>query len=106
MRNQELKLDPIAMVSVPKRIIGSELTIGAHRSQKGRTKGLDFFSNISKSIMIQRLRFEPTAMFDLLNILDGLDHNLQSQNLKKKKKRTAHEDVPVTVAPRLFPFRQ
>ena len=79
MRNQLLKFDVIAVFSLTKRITGFDLAFGAHGCIK-KCKCLFFFF-WSISMMIQWLKFGPIVVHDLLNISNGLDHDLWSQNL-------------------------
>ena len=86
MRIQVLKFDVVVVHSLTKRINGLDLAFGGHGFKKGRYKCLWFFVNISKSMMIQRLKFGPIVLLDLLNISNGLDHDFRWLNLQKKGK--------------------
>lgn len=58
--------------------------------QNGTSNSLDFFENISKSIMKQWLKFGPIDVFGLSKTSNGLDldlgtHKIQKMNKKKWK---------------------
>ena len=55
---------------------GLDLAFRGHDLKKSIYKCLSFFVNISKSMMIQWLKFGPLVVNDLLNISNGLDHDL------------------------------
>ena len=52
-----------------------------------RCLGLDFFTNISKPGMNQRMKFDPMAVFYLLKRVKGSDHALGSHMMKKFEKK-------------------
>ena len=76
------------MFSLTKRINGLALAFGGYGFKKGRYKCLCFFVNISKSMMIQWLKFGPIVVHDLLNISNGLDHDFWWLNLQKQKEKS------------------
>lgn len=67
---------------------GSNLAFGAHRCQIYIYiyNCIKCFANISKCMMIQRLKFGLIVVSPLLNISNSLDHDLWSHNFKKIKK--------------------
>ena len=83
MRNQVLKFGSMAVIDLTKGTNDSDLTFGAHKRKKSRSKGLEYFANISTHMKIQPLKFGHVAVFDLLNISNGLNHDCGSHKLKK-----------------------
>lgn len=82
--NQRLISDPMTKFNIPKRINSSDLEIGAHKVHKTRSNGSHFFVNMLRSMIDQRLKFDPIVMFRLLYISNGLDGSLLAQNSRIK----------------------
>ena len=106
-RNQALKTDLIAILIPPRRINGSDNSFGAHKSQRRGSNGVGFFfffffANIWKFKNIQRLKFRYMAVFDLLNLFNGLELDLGAQKYQKKKKRKGKTGLPWLRSPLLF----
>ena len=84
-----MKFEPIVGFILPKKFNGLNFVFGAHRIQKIISNVSHFLANISRLMMIQRLRFGFMAVLDLVSISNGLDLNLLSRVfLKKIKNRT------------------
>ena len=104
MRNHILKFGSIAVIGLTKRTKGSNLTFGAHKRKNSRSKGVEYFANISIYMKIQRPKFGYIAVFDLLNLSNGLDHDCGPHKLKKKKTELSFEDVQITVQNVIYPL--
>lgn len=85
-RTQKLKLDPIAILSLLKRINSSDLDLGEqHISPEILPKGSQFFTNNSRSVMNQRLKFDMAAVIRLLQTVKRFRSPFRVPDLEKKK---------------------
>ena len=62
--------------------------MGATKVQKLSFLSLDFFANISKSVMYQRLMFDLVAILGILNRMYGTGLNCGTRKSKKGKEKT------------------
>lgn len=82
-----MKLDPQASFSLLLMINISDSEVGAHRSPRISSKGLKFFSNISKSMNLG-WKLYPIAVFGILRRIESLYCDLEAQNNKNFEIRT------------------
>lgn len=73
MKNQAIIFDLIVVFGLMNWFKGSNFAKRAQRRPKIETHRFSFFSNISKSIRDQRLRFDHMAILGLLKMINGLD---------------------------------
>ena len=97
MQCQILKFGSIAVIDRTKGTNGSDLKFGAHKSKKSRSKGMEYFANISTFMKIQWLKFGHVAVFDLLNISNGLDNDCGSHKYKKNDKLDCPMRMPISL---------
>ena len=81
-----IKIDHIAVISLPNISNGFDIVFGAHRSKQTIYNESRFVAHISRLVMIQRQKFGYIVVFDLMNIFNGLDLDWDSQIWRKIEK--------------------
>ena len=75
MTNYVAEFDPIAILGLVKRPKGSDFANGPNRSPESISNCLDVFVNILKYMMDQQLIFDLLVLLNLLNMINGSNHN-------------------------------
>ena len=78
--NQGLIFYPMIILSIPTRINGSALDIGAHKNQRFKLNSLLFFVNMSKFLNDQRLKFVTVVALSLIKSLYDSNYNSRPHN--------------------------
>ena len=87
MKNQDLNFHLKVVCGHLENLNSSDRAKGAHMNKKLIFQYLDFFANISRYGKDQQLKFGQLAVFDLLEITIGLDHDCGAHRNQKINKK-------------------
>lgn len=99
------KSGTIVVYIIHKRSSGLDLTFESHIQKK--KKNLNVWTILQTSKNLEQLKFGPLPFFGLLNLSNGLDHELWSHDFKKEENNgLPYKAVHFTVAWSYFRFRR
>lgn len=76
MNNQELSFHPIIVLGSLENLNGSDLSHGGHKKSKLVFWSLNLFTNISKFMTGQQLKFDIIAILDMPIVINDSDFEL------------------------------